>query len=232
MKIRVMTASGFAKSRDERVQWWRDTYPERVSVFDDTERHGVLWNHVRIIEDFVASGEEFTLVVQDDAPPLEGWEDHLEQVMKVATRFPLSLCHFRKRGREMWNRGISFGYATNCVWGQAVVYSREFALGYVETLRDLMVVDPISWQTSDDGVIVVQNLLTGNKSSFTTRALFTHEEGHSLLGHLVKGRYPFATIETHPEGEWTEESRPHSLPITDNMKRTAEMIRLYREQRS
>lgn len=231
MPIRVMTASGFTASRDLRTQWWLDVYGDRVTVFDDVDRNGVLWNHLRILEDFVASeDEEFTLVVQDDAIPLEGWEEHLEQVMEHATRFPLSLCHFRRHGLKMWERGISFGYATNCVWGQAVVYSREFALEYVQTVRDLYEIDPLTWRKSDDGVIVVHNLLTGNQSSFTTRALFDHAEGHSTLGHLTKGRYPFATIENSP-GPWTGESRPHALAITDTMRDRAEMLRLYRSQR-
>lgn len=224
-----MTASDFTPSRDARVQWWKDTYPDRVTVFDDAERHGVMWNHQRIIEDFVASGEDYTLVVQDDAIPLEGWEDHLEQVMSVASRFPLSLCHFQKRGLKLWDRGICFGYATNCAWGQAIVYSRRFATDYLHTLRDLATIDPITWQRSDDGILVVHNLLTGNKSSFTTRALFDHADGHSTLGHLSKGRNPVATIETHP-GEWTATETSHSLPITGTMQRAAKMVADYREQ--
>lgn len=230
MRVRVMTASGFTRSRDERVKWWLDTYgPDRVRVFDDTERNGVLWNHHRILDDFVRSGEDFTVVVQDDAPPFEGWEEHLEELMPLAPTFPLALSHFQKRGRKLWERGISFGTATNCVWGQAVVYSREFAVDYLETVNDLLNVDPIPWQKSDDGVIVVHNLMTGNKSAFTTRALFGHDEGHSTLGHLSRGRVPEATIENSP-GPWTGETASHALPITDTMKRSAEMLRLYREQ--
>lgn len=225
-----MTASGFTRSRDERVEWWANEHGGNVLVFDDAERRGVLWNHRRIIENFLNSGEEHTLVVQDDAIPLEGWEDHLPAIVDTAPTMPVSLCHFRKRGRKLWDRGINYGVSASCLWGQAVLYSREFALAYWETLEDLWRIDPINWQKSDDGVIVVHNLLTGNKSAFTTRALFSHAEGHSTLGHMSKGRQPLCTIETDPDGEWTDSHASHSLAITEFTHQTVERIKAYREQ--
>lgn len=229
MMIRVMTASGFTSARDERVQWWVDTYGDRVKVFDDSERKGVLWNHLQIVTDIVESGEDFSLVVQDDAVPLNGWEEHLQEVIRTATRFPVSLCHFQKRGKEMWDRGICYGYSPSSLWGQAVLYSKEFAQAYLPTVQDIFEIDPIGFQKSDDGVIVVHNLLTGNNSSFTTRALFDHADGHSTLGHLSRGRRPVATIENSP-GPWTSEERPRKVNIVPYTHRTVEKLRLYREQ--
>ena len=223
-----MTASGFTRSRDERVEWWRANFPQ-ARVYDDVERRGVLWNHKRIIDHFVDSGDEYMLVVQDDAIPLRGWQDHLEQVIEVATMYPVSLCHFQKRGKELWERGYSFGYSASSLWGQAVLYNREFATAYAQTVQDVWTIDPIGFQKSDDGVVVVHNLVTGNNSSFTTRALFDHAEGHSTLGHISKGRRPVATIENTP-GPWTSEARRHAVPITNYTHRTAEMVKAYREQ--
>lgn len=227
MKVRVMTASGFTKSRDDRVQWWRDTHDAKV--FDDVDRNGVMWNHLQILEDILESRESHALVVQDDAIPLKGWEHHLNQVVKTAPTYPVSLCHFQERGRKLWVRGYSYGTATNCVWGQAVLYSRDFVKEYVQTVRDLYTVNPLQWQTSDDGVLVVHNLISGNKSCFTTRALFDHADGPSTLGHLSKGRRPGATIENTP-GQWTTRTASHSLSITSRMRRSAEMVKGYREQ--
>lgn len=223
-----MTASGFTRSRDRRVQMWAEDFPD-AHVYDDHERRGVLWNHRRIIRDFVDSGEEHMLVVQDDAIPLEGWQDHLEQVIATATMYPVSLCHFQKRGKELWERGFSYGYSPSSLWGQAVIYSREFAQSYMETVEDIWTIDPIGFQKSDDGVVVVHNLVHGTNSSFTTRALFDHSEGPSTLGHLSKGRRPVATIENTP-GPWTSEAARHSVPITPYTHRTAEMVKAYREQ--
>lgn len=225
-----MTASGFTRSRDERVKWWRDNFPEAI-VYDDVERRGVLWNHKRIIDDFVQeSTEEHMLVVQDDAIPLRGWWSiHMEQVIDTATMYPVSLCHFQKRGKELWERGYSYGYSPSSLWGQAVLYNREFATAYAQTVQDVWDIDPIGFQKSDDGVVVVHNLVHGTNSSFTTRALFDHAEGHSTLGHISKGRRPVATIENTP-GPWTSEARRHSVPITDYTYRTAEMVKAYREQ--
>lgn len=195
--MHVMTASGFDERRDRLVEDLRQGrgYSGKVCVHDDVERRGVLWNHLQIIRCMsytVEPHNRWALVMQDDAIGLPGWEDHLEQVMFSTPAPYVSLGHFAKYGRDVVAKGAPYGFGTNVIWGQAVLYDRsEVRRAYLPLVEDFYAMDAEKYRKWDDGLIAVLNLLEDTKAVFTARALVEHQDWESTMGH-VKGRWRHA----------------------------------------
>jgi hypothetical protein len=183
-KIHLMHASGFDSARDELVAQYLGTKDLDVCLHDDPAHYGVLWNHHTITECMLKDTTDWSLVVQDDAVALPNWQSHLEQVQWYAPAPFVSLCHFSSYGEKLAARGVPFGVGKNTIWGQAVLYHHGVREPYAQLVRDIVEMDPVKFKKWDDGLIAVYNLLEGTNSSFTSRALFEHQDIKSTMGHV------------------------------------------------
>jgi hypothetical protein len=199
-----MHVPGLSADRDDLVAWYQQMFDE-VCVHADPDQRGVLWNHLGIVRCMVSESLDtsrgWSLVVQDDARPLDGWEDHLPEVCWNAPAPFVSLGHFSNFGQRLVERGIPFGLGANVVWGQAVLYRHDVVRSYARLVEDVAEMDFERYRKWDDGLPSVHSLLHGTKSCFTARALFEHQDWDSTMGH-VKGqwRHARATIGNTPLG--------------------------------
>lgn len=205
MKIHVMTIPGWSDERDGVVDFYRTNYD--ACVHEDPERKGVLWNHANIVkcmlDDEYTGRSSWSLVVQDDVLPLEGWEDHYSQVKMYVPREAafVSLSHFAGYGKKLVDRGIPFGLGMNNIWGQAVMYRQVHLPDYLNFVLDVMSMDYDRYQKWDDGLMSVFNMIYGTKSAYTARALFEHQDWTSTMGHVPgQWRHAYATIANTPIG--------------------------------
>jgi hypothetical protein len=197
--VHVMTASGIDAKRDENVLWWETEYAGKVCVHDDVDRNGILWNHREIIKCASQTDDPWVLVVQDDARPIKGWEEHLRFVMETAPTDVVSLSHFSKYGEVLAKKGSAYGIGAHTVWGQAVLYRQEFLPGYLELVERVYALDPVRFKKWDDGLVGVYNLLHGTQSSLTARALFEHQDWKSTVGN-VPGKWRHAALTIADDG--------------------------------
>lgn len=221
----VMHVPGADPVRDELVAQMKTDHPGDVIVHEDPDRNGVLPTWIAALKAARDSGDDWNLVVQDDAVPMNGWSLHLPQVLKHAPAPIISLSHFSDRGMRLVRQGVPFALSRHGLWGQAVAYHRSVLPNLVKVAEAVQEYAHeegkplfLKW---DDRIPAIHNMLTNGYSCFTARALFSHLHTDSLIGHASKvHRHPQSTIENQDGPEWSAKpryklTRPN---INDNMR--------------
>src|SRR5690625_7175783 len=86
--LHLMWLPGHNYFRDRNAAKWitGKYFSGKVCVHADRERKGNGWNHRQIVQCALQDGKAWSLVIQDDAIPCAGWEDHLKRVQETAVQ--------------------------------------------------------------------------------------------------------------------------------------------------
>jgi hypothetical protein len=195
--LHVLTVPGLDPLRDANVEALRGQ--SEVCLHADPERKGVLWNWATALTCSVEAGERWSLIVQDDALPIEGWQSELSLALHYSPEPIIGLTHFGSYGKNLAARGYPYGFSANALWGAAAGYRSNIIKGLLQLAT---FAQEIGWNpNSDDGVVIAFNALRGGSTAMTSRAVFDqNEEIRSTLGHHTSIRHPELTI--RDQGPW------------------------------
>jgi hypothetical protein len=163
-------------------------------VHEDPERRGVMATWTSALEcarDTDTGG--WSVIVQDDADPLRGWQQHLERACLNSPQPVLGLTHFGAYGRQALAKGAPYGEGLALIWGGAVAYRASLLPGLCAFARGLY--ESGEERRNDDRVAAAYALKTGHQTAMVARAIFGQPVQKSLIGHNTKVRSPATTIE-------------------------------------
>jgi len=104
-------------------------------VFTDWDRHGPLWNAMRIWAD-IAEGQEPALILQDDVilhPDFTvGLREILEHVFEGRMEAVSLFAPPRKVMREWWEQGHNFVENYKFLWMPAILFTARFTRGLLD----------------------------------------------------------------------------------------------------
>lgn len=180
----VMHVPGADPVRDENVAMQRETF-EGLRVHEDPDRNGILWNWLNALTEAEEQGQAWTVIMQDDAVPVRGHETHLVEVLRFTPTPIVSLSHFADWGERLIKKNVPFGVAEHALWGQAVAYHSSVIPGLVQVARRVQKIAEKErvYRNWDDRIPGIYNRLTGKRSAYTARALFTHAPIKSIVGN-------------------------------------------------
>lgn len=190
-KMHTLWVPGADPDRDATVA--RQQEQADICLHIDPERRGVMWNFLNAVQCAVENDGDlkWSVIIQDDAEPLPGWEDHLAQACWYSPEPVLGLTHFGQYGKKALAKGAPYALGRSLIWGGAVAYRRDFLLGLAEWGPRIYA------QTGfvhDDYLVCAYAYRIGRKCALTSRAIFDQTIKKSLLGHGGPTRSPVATI--------------------------------------
>lgn len=193
--MHTLHVPGADPARDEIVRIQQEKMPG-LSVHEDPERRGVMPTWLEALSAAALhTRADWTLIVQDDALPLDGWAEHLEEALWFAPQPVVGLTHFGSYGAKALKRGAPYAVGKYLMWGGAIAYRQDF-------LRYLNVwAHRVYEQTGyphDDCLVAVFAKKQGYETSITSRALFDQPVQQSLMGHNTLIRRPSTTIVNTP----------------------------------
>lgn len=167
-----------------------------------TEQHlrGIMAPWSEVLRHAVNDGTDWTLVLQDDADPLDHWQDHVEAALRHSPVPVLALTHFGSYGVKAARAGYAYAAGRNLIWGAAVAIRADVVAVLPAFIDRVFAIDPS--YPHDDNLLGVWADQAGVKTGFTSRAIFDHADTPSLLGHhgLRDNRRPHLT--TRDPGPW------------------------------
>lgn len=208
--VHTMHVPGADPERDKIVQRQHAEFPD-LCVHEDPIRRGILATWTEALKCAKAtSSAEWSLIIQDDAIPLPGWEMVLPIALAHSPSPVLSLCHFGDYGKRLAKHGTPYGTATHSVWGQAVAYHRSVLAELIELAEDVAALNSTTYNKWDDRLPGVLNLMKGHgTTAVTTRALFDHPHLKSTVGNAGnRYRHPGLTI-LDPGPDWSAKPAAH-----------------------
>lgn len=121
--IHVMHVPGADPARDAIVARLVDE--AGACVHEDPERRDTMWTWVQAANCAADDTAEWSIIVQDDAEPLPGWESHLRQALKYSPSPFLALTHAGRYGKDLYDKGHPYGVGHCTMWGTAIAYHRS-----------------------------------------------------------------------------------------------------------
>lgn len=220
----VMHVPGADPERDRIVASLPDLHPrgaDGICVHADPQRRGILatWLQALMHAQAEPSPTEtgWEMVIQDDAIPVQGFEEHLPRALRHSPSPVLSLCHFGDAGQKIANTGHAYLRGTHTIWGQAVAYHRTVLSDLIHLGHDVQHLQSPVYSKWDDRLPGVLNLIKGEgTTAVTARALFDHPHLKSTVGHLgAVHRHPNLTI-ADPGPDWSAgfketKAKPHGI---------------------
>lgn len=184
-----------------------------VCLHIDPDRGGVMGNWLRALSCSAVEDVElpWTLIVQDDAQPLRGWQQHLERACAHSPSPFLGLTHFGSYGQRVVDQGVPYGVGEGMIWGGAVAYHRSVVPGLLAWTASLYAE---TGYTEDDLAVCAYARRIDAIPAMTARAIFGQPVHRSLLSHRGTGRSPVATIET-PGPSWASHPRSVKTPSSE-----------------
>lgn len=199
-RLHVYTVPGADPERDKIVAHLVETAD--ACVHEDPDRNGCIWNWLNALECASHDTTEWSITVEDDAWPLDGWQEHLALALENAPEPFLGLTHFGQYGQNLADKGYAYGVGSwRCIWGGAVAYRRDQVKPLLEWARK--VYDKTGYPNHDI-VIPAFALRSGFSCALLSRAIFDQPIRASLMNHNSPGsRRPECTIETMPDMPYT-----------------------------
>jgi hypothetical protein len=194
----VLHVPGANAERDAIVQHLIEEQDDsfNVCVHEDPDRRGLMVNWIEALHCASDDGNSWSLVLQDDAMPLPGWKEHLEQALWHCPTVVLGLSHFGQATSTGARRGAPYLVGPHLIWGAAVAYRNVF-LGGLAPFAEMVYAR--TQYPHDDRLISAYAQRVGKKTAVTTMALFDQPVAESTIGHTGAGgdRRPRITIQTH-----------------------------------
>ncbi len=190
-RLHVMHVPGADPERDEIVKHLRRVGD--ACVHEDPERQGVVATWIRCLHCAADHDQgSWSFIVQDDAYPLPGWQQHLERACTYSPQPVLGLTHFGAYGRRAIDKGCAYGEGLALIWGGAVAYHHSVLKGLAAFAVDLYATG--AERKNDDRIAAAYMLKTGRKTAMVARAIFDQPVQRSLIGHNTRIRRPATTI--------------------------------------
>lgn len=170
------------------------------------------------------AGLSWSVIVQDDADPLPGWQQHLERACLNSPQPALGLTHFGGYGERALAKGAPYAEGPYLIWGGATAFRRVFCDGLFEWASRVYAE---TGYPHDDVLACAYAKKRGALTAMTARAIFGQPVKASLLGHNTPIREPNTTIANHPgvpyksipRAAWT----PRSISPKDELERLARL---------
>lgn len=221
-----MHVPGADPARDEIVE--RLSTQAEVCLHADPDRIGVMPTWLGALSCAIDKDQDlpWTLVIQDDADPFEGWYEHLRYACHFSPEPVLCLTYMGGWGHRPYAKNVPYGVGEYLVWGTAVAYHRSIVEGLWEWCTKV-------WEETgyphDDCLVACYALNQGFKTALTTRAIFDRAPIRSLIGHhLHEGKpsnRPSHNIVDHPGPYYGVNPRSMLLdrPMDDKMRELAKL---------
>jgi hypothetical protein len=194
-RLHVLHVPGADMERDAIV--YRLETESDACLHLDPDRAGVMPTWLAALSCAVerdgADDYDWSLIVQDDAYPLRGWQQHVERACTSSPEPVLGLTHFGAYGARPLADGCAYGVGPYLIWGGAVAYHRSFVT------RLWAWADRVYSETGyphDDVLACAFAMKIGRRTAMAARAIFDQPVQRSLLGHNTPIRRPATTIET------------------------------------
>ena len=195
MRIHILHVPGAHPERDDIVR--RVKEQTETCLHLDPEKRGIMVNWLSTVECAVETDvdQRWSVITQDDALPLPGWQEHLEQATWYSPAPVLGLSYFGSITESAARRGFPYLVGPHLIWGAAVAYERSFLVGLLEWAK--WVYGETKY-THDDRLISAYAQKIGKQTALVTRAIFDQPVQESLVGHGGAGsvRRPSLTIES------------------------------------
>ena len=221
-RLHVLHVPGADPQRDEIVGLLRAQGD--ACVHEDPSRRGVMptWLEALQCAREKDARDAWTVIVQDDAKPLRGWQQHLERACLNSPEPVLGLTHFGAYGERSMSAGAPYAVGKYLIWGGAVAYRRVFADGLLEWAWRI-------WDETgyphDDVLACAYALKRGARTAMTSRAIFGQPVQRSLLNHNTAVRSPSLTIENAPGVPYSRRD-PRSVSVSRSISPRGELERL------
>jgi hypothetical protein len=207
--LHTLHVPGADPARDEIVDIQRQQTGTRVCLHLDPERRGVVPTWLEALDCAARADEEWSVVIQDDALPLLGWQAQLPAAAHHSPSPALGLTHFGTYGAKALAKNRPYAVGPNLIWGGAVAYHRAI-------LRPLAAWSRRQYNDTgfphDDVLVPAWLMAHSLTTALAARALFDQPVTQSLLGHNTAIRRPSTTIVNTPHLAWS--TRPPSLRVS------------------
>ena len=215
----LQTVPGFSRERDKNAAWWLSW---GVTLIYDVNRDGPIHTMRDLLKASADAGDDWALILQDDAVPFDGWEEELGPALTHSPGPLLSLSHFASVGERAAAAGFAYGQPGN--WGPAWAHRADCVRGTLALYPRIFEINP-SYGVAD-GPAYLWSVLNGHPPVFTARALFDHPPWRSSMGHpTTSARRPYLTIlQDGPAwdtpGVWRRPTKDFETERTKAMLRT------------
>jgi len=207
--LHTLHVPGADPERDEIVATQQAQSGTRVCLHLDPSRRGVVPTWLEALDCAAAIDEEWSVVIQDDALPLTGWQRELPAAAHHSPAPALGLTHFGSYGAKALAKNRPYAVGPNLIWGGAVAYHRSLLPALASWSRR-------QWDTTgfehDDVLVPAYLMQLGLTTALAARALFDQPVQQSLLGHNTLIRRPSTTIVNTPHLAWS--TRPGTLRVS------------------
>jgi hypothetical protein len=194
-----------------------------VCVHADPNRAGVVPNWLGALACAAAEDKDWALIVQDDAFPLRGWQQHLERACTNSPEPVLGLTHFGAYGAAPLAQGRPYAVGPYLIWGGAVAYHRAIVgpmLGWASRVY------AETGYRHDDVLACAFAMKQGRQTAMAARAIFDQPVQRSLLGHNTPIRRPSTTIETEEFAHIPYSRRENTTRVSRSISPRGELERL------
>jgi hypothetical protein len=221
-RVHVLHVPGAIPERDEMVRL--QATQADLCVHEDRDPPGYVTPNWLTALDCAARTDgtktSWSLIIQDDALPLPGWQQHAERACTNSPSPLLGLFHIGGWGAGLAARGAAYGIGSYLIWGCAAAYHSSTLRGLYDWASRIH--DETGYR-HDDVLACAYAMKMGWTTSFTTHSLFDHPLAGSLMGHNFPNRRPGLTIEgEHPQYA----SKTRSLPAHRSINPKGELERL------
>lgn len=220
-RVHVLHVPGADAQRDLIVASLEDQAD--ACVHRDAGRRGVMPTWLEALECARETDAKlaWSVIVQDDAAPLRGWQQHLERACLSAPEPVLGLTHFGSYGRKALAHSSPYAVGPYLIWGGAVAYRRTFADGLLAWASKVY---EDTGYVHDDVLACAYAMKRGCETAMTARAIFGQPVKRSLLGHNTPIREPATTIENTVGVPYR--MRPPAVRVSRSINPKGELERL------
>ena len=187
--VHVMHVPGADPRRDEIVEQLAAT--ATVCVHADPERKGCMSTWLSAVDCATRDETRWSVIVQDDAVPLPGWRDHLEEACFYSPSPVLGLTYFGSYGERPLAKSVPYATGQALLWGGGIAYRRDFLGGLAHWAPRIV---EATGYVHDDRLACAYAARIGVKTALVARAILDQPKLDSLLGHNTLVRSPAYTI--------------------------------------
>jgi hypothetical protein len=178
-QLHVLTVSGCSDIRDANTARLANAGACIHDQHEPPSSQGLMRNWLTVLTCAQARPQPWTVILQDDAELLPGWQRHLPLALAYSPRALLGLTCFGGYGKAAADAGYAYAVGRNLVWGTAHAIRTELVQALEDFSRYCLTLDPA--YPHDDNLIALFGREAG--TALAARALFGHLSVPSLVGH-------------------------------------------------